>query len=226
MSSSTSGSKGDSDSRNQNVCELLNFFSVIGEDEAGEMFELNAENVLSIPRRIRSLEVIRRGFMCNFLLQNISNIFNAPPEVINIISSLPNAPKGDLIDVSPQTRENLSVNDDGEVELPKEFIIGKFQEVFGAKIYAEITDTLAKKTEEILTTPVTTEQQQVEYLQNVLCKELITPVMQITNDTYGADLKAKETKKLKKQLEQKTDKIVTKEYGDFFIKKKTLEIER
>lgn len=57
------------------------------------MIKLDAEQVLSIPRKIRSLEVVRRGFMSNFLFQNIANIFNAPSEVIDIISSLPNAPE-------------------------------------------------------------------------------------------------------------------------------------
>lgn len=113
------------------------------------------------------MEVVRRGFMSNFLFQNIANIFNAPPEVIDIISSLPNAPEGDLVDVSPQTREDLSVNDEGEVDLPDEFVIGRSQKVFGDKIYGEITDTLAQKTEEIVAAPATTEQQQVERLQDV-----------------------------------------------------------
>lgn len=226
LNSSTSGGKGDSDSRKQNVRVLLNFFPVIGEDEQGEMVELDAEKVLSIPRRIRSLEVVRRGFMSNFLFQNIANIFNAPPEVIDIISSLPNAPEGDLVDVSPQTREDLSVNDEGEVDLPDEFVIGRSQKVFGDKIYGEITDTLAQKTEEIVAAPATTEQQQVERLQDVFKKELVAPVMQVTNDTYGADLKAKDSKKLKKQLEQKADKLVTQEYGNYSIQKKTLEAER
>lgn len=226
LNSSTSGGKGDSDSRKQNVRELLNFFPVIGEDEHGEMVELDAEKVLSIPRKIRSLEVVRRGFMSNFLFQNIASIFNAPPEVIDIISSLPNAPEGDLVDVSPQTREDLSVNDEGEVDLTDEFVIGRSHEVFGDKIYGEITDTLAQKTEEIISAPATTEQQQVERLQDVFKKELVAPVMQVTNDTYGADLKAKDAKKLKKQLEQKADRLVTQEYGNYSIQKKTLEAER
>ena len=45
----------------------MNFFPVIGEDDAGQMCELDAERVLSIPRKIRSREVVRRGFMCDFL---------------------------------------------------------------------------------------------------------------------------------------------------------------
>lgn len=37
----------------ENVKELLNFFPVIGEDEQGELVELDAEKVLTIPRKIR-----------------------------------------------------------------------------------------------------------------------------------------------------------------------------
>lgn len=225
LSSGTSGGKGDSDSRKQNVRELLNFFPVIGEDEEGEMIELDAEKVLSIPRKIRSLEVVRRGFMSNFLFQNIANIFNAPAEVIEIIQSLPNAPEGDLVDVSPQTREDLSVNEDGEVELSDEFVVGTAQDVFGDKIYGTITETLEQQTEKILAEP-STEQKQVQHLQEVLKKELVAPVMAATNEQYGSDLRAKDAKQLQKQLEQKTDKIVTQEFGDFTIKKNTLEQER
>lgn len=56
------------------VRELLNFFPVIGEDEDGEMIALDAAKVLSIPRKIKSKEVVRRGFMSDFLFQNISNV--------------------------------------------------------------------------------------------------------------------------------------------------------
>ncbi len=226
LSSGTSGGKGDSDQRKQHVRELLNFFPVIGEDENGEMIELDAEKVLSIPRKIRSLEVVRRGFMSNFLFQNIANIFSAPQEIIDIIKSLPNAPEGELVNVSPETREDLSVNDEGEVELSDEFVIGTSQNVFGEKIYGEITETLEKKTEEILSSTDSPEDQQLSHLQDVFRKEIVAPVMQVTNDTYGDDLKKSEAKKLQKQLEQKADKLVSQEYGDYSIKKKTLESQR
>ena len=83
----TSGGRGDAETREENVKELLNFFPVIGEDENGKMVELDAEKVLSIPREIRSQEVVRRGFMSDFLFQNISHVFHAPQEVIDIITS-------------------------------------------------------------------------------------------------------------------------------------------
>ena len=50
--------------------------------------------------------------------------------------------------------------------------------------------------------------------------------MQVTTDTYGADLKKKDAQKLQKQLKQKADRIVTQEYGDYSIQKKTLEAQR
>ena len=67
---------------------MLNFFPVIGEDENGKMVELDPKQVLSIPRRLKSQEVVKRGFMSNFLFANISNIFNAPSEIRDILGKL------------------------------------------------------------------------------------------------------------------------------------------
>ena len=64
--SETSDGRGDIDTRKENIRTLLNFFPVLGEDETGEMVELQAETVLSIPRKIRCQEVVRRGFMSDF----------------------------------------------------------------------------------------------------------------------------------------------------------------
>ena len=52
-------------------------------DEEGEMIPLDAEKVLSIPRKIKSKEVVRMGFQSNFLFQNISNVFSAPQEAVS-----------------------------------------------------------------------------------------------------------------------------------------------
>lgn len=225
LSSGTSGGKGDSDTRKQNVRELLNFFPVIGEDENGEMIELDAEKVLAIPRKIRSLEVVRRGFMSNFLFQNIANIFNAPSEVIDIISSFPNAPEGELIDVSKETREDLFVNEDGDVDLPDKLIVGVAEEFFGEKIYGDITYAIEEKTAEIMNSN-SLEQRSVENLKKAFVDNIVTPVMDITTEKYRDDLMAKDTKNLQKQLEQKTNRIIEQEYGEYSIQKKTVEVER
>ena len=71
LSSETSDGRGSVETREDHIKELLNFFPVIGEDSEGKMVELDAAEVLSIPRKIRSTEVVNRGFMSNFLFQNI-----------------------------------------------------------------------------------------------------------------------------------------------------------
>lgn len=224
LSAATSGGKGDSDSRKQNVRELLNFFPVVGEDESGEMIELDAEKVLSIPRKIRSIEVVRRGFMSNFLFQNISNIFNAPQEIIDIIQNFEPISQKDINPVTTEDRKSVPINDDGELEIDNEYVIGQARDIFGDKIYGEITDTIAAKTAEIVKN--SPETQIIKQLQETFKTELIEPVMEMTNSIYGSDLKSRDEKSIKKQLEQKTDKIVNQEVSDYTIKKSEIESQR
>ena len=67
--------------RKNKIRQLLNFFPVIAEDKNGEMHELDAAEVLTIPRQIKASEVVRRGFMSNLLFANITGIFGAPKEI-------------------------------------------------------------------------------------------------------------------------------------------------
>lgn len=225
LSKSTSGGKGDSEARKQNVRELLNFFPVIGEDEEGEMIELDAEKVLTIPRKIHSLEVVRRGFMSNFLFQNIANIFNAPTEVIDVIKSLPNAPEGELANLSREVRDDLLINDEGEVELSDEYVIGISRDVFGDKIYSDISQALGDKAEGIIELQTPT-QKMIDNLRDVFKQELVEPVMEVATQNYGFDLRSKDMKAIQKQLERQTDKLVANEVASFSIEKAKIEVER
>ncbi len=71
----SSGSSKTSEERKRKIKKLLNFFPVIAEDEDGTMHEIDASEVLTIPTRITSREVVKRGFMSNLLFANISGIF-------------------------------------------------------------------------------------------------------------------------------------------------------
>ncbi len=223
LSANTSGGRGDSDTRKQNVRELLNFFPVVGEDENGEMIELDAEKVLSIPRKIRSLEVVRRGFMSNFLFQNISNIFSAPQEVIDIIQQFEPFAEGQL-SVTPDTGKELSVNDEGEVELDNEYVIGQANDIFGDKIYVHITDVLETRTTQII--EETSEDKLIKRLQDTFKTELIQPIMDVTTTKYDSELKPKDEKAIQKSLEQKAEDLVHQEVSSFTIQKAEIELQR
>ena len=142
LSPSTVAGNGDLEQRKQNIRELLNFFPVIGEDEQGELIELDAEQILSIPRKIRSVEVVRRGFMSNFLFQNIGNIFGAPKEVLDIINSF--QPISEPKKAAPITLEQttgLQLDEQGHVALNPTDINTLTEDIFGPKIYQLAPDT-------------------------------------------------------------------------------------
>lgn len=142
----TAGDSGDSDAHKQRVRELLNFFPVIGEDENGEMQELDAEQVLSIPRKLRSEEVVKRGFMSNFLFQNIQNIFSCPDGVVEILNRIQAYKEQPRIDGS--NMEGIEVDGDGNALPNGEKVVGLQAGAFGKKLYKEIEENFGNKVEE------------------------------------------------------------------------------
>ena len=123
---------------------------VIGEDDEGKMVELDEQQVLSIPRKIKSQDVVRKGFMSNFLFQNISGIFGAPTVVTEILKKI--APAHEEVRKKNDKTENAKdvvVNKDGDVEIPAGVVIGKSQEVFGTKIYETVEEAVDQSLGEI-----------------------------------------------------------------------------
>ena len=143
LSQETTSGRGDTEQRKKNIYTLLNFFPVLGEDETGEMIALDPEKVLSIPRRIRCVEVVRRGFMSDFLFQNVANVFHAPQAVLDIIKQFDpvKEPNGEL-NITPKTADKLSIDDNGEVNVGDDIVIGKAQDMFGKKIFDKVPEQL------------------------------------------------------------------------------------
>ncbi|MCZ0716818.1 DEAD/DEAH box helicase [Aerococcus kribbianus] len=142
------------DERKENVKELINFFPVIGEDESGKMIEFSAEDIMILPNRIRSREVVRNGFMSNLLFKNIGNIFNAPQEIRDALNQLPEEKGWKSIETTEEiTKQNPMVDDYGEIDVPDNIITDKTNNIFqvqespfGKKLYKNSTiEELLKK---------------------------------------------------------------------------------
>lgn len=226
LSSDTSDGRGDTDIRKEHVRELLNFFPVLGEDENGEMIELDAEKVLVIPRKIRSQEVVRRGFMSNYLFQNISNIFGAPQEVLDIIQQFTPAdePKAKT-EIDADAANSLSLDENGDIQLDDEFVIGKSADVFGPKIFGDIT----VKFEDAVAKVAVGEQKrddELEKLKAVFHASAVKPIIEQAEQKYVDDIKVSEKKRLERRLNDDADRRVEKSYGDFTIKNNRLEQQR
>lgn len=220
----TSGDKGDFDSRKQHVRELLNFFPVYGEDDEGSMVELDAEKVLTIPRHIHAREVVERGFMSNFLFANIGGIFGAPKEIIDIINNMQAIEEPKALtpaDVDETTADTLNLNEDGEVEIPREQVIGTASELFGDKVYADVDEQLEAAVEEIQRNVDLTpnpKKDELKALREKFSKPIADTLMESAKAQYGGDLRKSTQNQLERKIQETTDTVVNREYGDFTIR--------
>ncbi|MBQ3570548.1 MAG: DEAD/DEAH box helicase family protein [Methanocorpusculum sp.] len=225
LSANTAAGKGDAETRKENIRELLNFFPVIGEDENGVMIELDATKVLEIPRKIRSVEVVKRGFMSNFLFQNISNVFSAPKEVMDLITSFEAVEEPKLkTPLSEDTQEELFLDDKGDVSVPEEFVIGQAAGIFGEKIY-NVQDNIAE---------MFVESPKEEYtsgsfknkLKSAVKDGFVTEMIQTVKDAYSEKPKVTGIDRIEKNLNHEADKLVERLINDYETDKKIIEAKR
>lgn len=227
LNPATATGGGTTDEREANIRNLLNFFPVIGEDDNGELVELDAREVLSIPRKIRSVEVVRRGFMSNFLFQNISNVFSAPKEVLDIIDQFEaiEEPTG-KINLTQETKDDLSLNEDGEVELTKEYVMDKTLDVFGEKIYDQtFTDKINDTFTQIEETPNDTDAA-INRLKAFVKDRAVRDVVETAKANYGDDMKASDKRQIERRLNTDADRIIDKLHGNYQIEQNVLETQR
>ena len=137
LSKGTSGGSGTSDDRKANIQQLLNFFPVIAEDSDGQMVELDVEQVLTLPKVFKAQEVVRRGFMSNFLFQNVSGIF-ASEKARRILEQLNPVDVGKTVPrktEEPIDTKGVYVNDQGKASIDTDIVIATTEAKFGDKVY-------------------------------------------------------------------------------------------
>lgn len=224
LSADTASGNGDTDARKRHVRELLNFFPVYGEDDDGEMIALDAEKVLSIPRKIHAKEVVRRGFMSNFLFQNIGNIFSAPKAVVDIIKQF--EPVKEPVTVTDKTKDDLALNEDGEIELPPALAIGRATEIFGDKIYGDVADNLTAAVENFKAQTPKTEDAALKNLKNVFKSDVEKQLISAAKENYGKDMAKSTQNNVVRKITAETNKIIDRQYGNYKIERNKIERER
>lgn len=227
LTQDTAAGHGDSETRKKHIKELLNFFPVIGEDEQGEMIELDAEKVLSIPRKIKSQEVVRRGFMSDFLFQNISNVFHAPPEVVDIIKQFtPVAEPSKKGEIDTDGAKEIPLDESGEVAPGDEHVIGVEREIFGEKIFNDLGDDLADTITEACKDAEEKKPDALEDFKKKFFEGAVKPVVQKAKEYYGEGMKRSDEKQLERQLQAEAGRRTEKAFGDYTIQKNTIEQEK
>lgn len=208
---------GTSDDRKKNIRRLLNFFPVLGEDGEGKMVELDAAAVLSIPRKLKSVEVVRRGFISNFLFQNIGAVFGAPGIVTEIMKKL-NPAQEEKLKRSPESLDRageITLDEDGEVEIPNEIVIGRTRDLFGEKIYEDMSRDIAPAVQRMANSPMDYGQTKqkvqtvVDTVKGVIRQKVIAPVI----DSYG--VKKGIQNRLEREAATEIDRAFEQLQGDY-----------
>lgn len=181
----------------EKVKELLNFFPVIAEDEDGIMKELDTDEVMTIPNKIKSSEVVSRGFMSNLLFDNIGRIFNAPIDVRRILEKIKPEEQGKLGKQKEIKSHNPMVDERGDVDVPDEVVINESNKVFGEKIFTnfdinqdiEVTKQVREITSQFEPTIETDEdkerwkKKEIKQVKDTF-KENLAPKLQVEHNNY------------------------------------------
>ena len=226
LSQDTAAGHGDIETRKKHIKELLNFFPVIGEDSDGEMIELDAEKVLSIPRKIKSQEVVRRGFMSDFLFQNISNVFHAPQEVLNMIAQFtPVAEPSKKGEIDVEGAQEIPLDENGDVKLDDGYVIGVTKDVFGDKIYGDLGTVVEDIATKAASDPAVKNDKELERLKKQFHQKVVAPVVSGTKSHYGSEMKKSDENQINRMLTSDADRRLEKAVGDYNIHRRTLEKE-
>ena len=213
LKKSTAGGNGTSDERQQNIRQLLNFFPIIAEDGEGRMMQIDERQVLSIPRKIKCEEVVRRGFMSNLLFNNIAGIFSAPSVVSEILNKMEKAheERGRGSKATLGDAKSVSVDENGKVLIPTEIIVGQEQDIFGDKVF-QTFDAL-RGTYEIT---MAAEDNVLAAIDNVggnLKTAVEQTIIRPASEEYG--LTKAQTQRLVKESQKELETKMTKIKGDF-----------
>ena len=215
--------KGDLETRKKHIGDLLNFFPVYGEDEQGEMIELDAEKIITIPRIIHAKEVVRCGFMSNFLFQNINGIFSAPSVVKDIIDKL--TPSKEPIKIDDKTKEELGLDQNGNIEISNKDIKEKTENLFGPKIYSSIENEISSFISES-EGEYSIKSDTVNKLKSVVHNSLTDKLTSKAKEDYGYDMTKSVEKNITSRINKEADKFIEKHYGNYNIQKNLIEDER
>lgn len=139
--------------RVEKVRILTNFLPVIAEDDEGKMKYLDADEILAIPLKLITEEVVNRGFMSNRLFENIGNIFGCPQDIKDIIAKMDEADgkdvkKKDKKTVKPQVK--VWVDPENKIHINEDIVVATTNGLLGDKKYVEIGSDEGKEVEETI----------------------------------------------------------------------------
>ena len=221
--SRTTGGGGTKSEREENIKRLLNFFAVFAEDQDGKMEQVDAAKVLTIPLKIKTEEVIRRGFMSNMLFSNIGVVFNAPKEVVEILNKMePVKEQGSRKEkLDHEELQEVPVDENGNIEIPQKTVVNQTNAIFGEKIYEEVPVKPLEPYKEVGDDTKPEEAMAVGLAQKI-AETLHDGIYgEQAQSDYG--LTKAESKRIEEKVQKQAEEALKRVAEDFTDKKKVLE---
>lgn len=219
---------GDYTERKTNIANLLKYMPVTGENDAGDMELFSPDRVLQIPRRMKSEEVVRHGFMCDKLFQNVTNVFRLDNalwrEIVGRLSGASQqTKKSTVFTITPEERKKMSLDDEGEVRIDcndvereeAETVTSKDKEVLKERAKLDIKNVTIDASTSIMK------------IQNSERKDLTKAYIKAAQEVVIAKIKethheafTKETENLiKRKLTKQAEDKVNRLYDDYQFSK-------
>lgn len=153
--------------------------------------------------------------MSNFLFQNIGVVFGAPGVVKDILGKLTPAqedPKRNKRD-GVERIDEVPVDEDGNVEIPNEIVIGRTQDLFGEKVYETMRADVLSAVDAI---GGGTQDAVAEQLKSVVdsVKETVKAhVVELATGAY--DVKKATQNRVERQVEREIENTFEKLHDDY-----------
>ena len=139
----TAEGKGTKNQRLENIERLIKYFPIYGEDEKGEMVPYNSNDVVTIPSKIKAIEIVKHGFMSNLLFQNIGRLFN-DKRALEILSNVKENSQHTLTTKPKYNEDGDTFVDEDDIEEQAGQLLDEIQDDSIEKDKEDFTNALAQ----------------------------------------------------------------------------------
>ena len=149
----------------------------------------------------------------------------APKEVIDIITKFePIEEPKSKVNLTEEVKKDLSLDENGEVALSDEFVIGRTHDVFGNKIY-DMTSQVQETMTQMKQAPDKA-QKAIDKLKEAVKQSAVKAVVDTAQSTYGSDMKVADKRQIESKLSHEADRMIDKLHTNYEIERNVIENQR
>ena len=123
--------------------------------------------------------------------------------------------------IKEDTKEEINLDDEGNVVIPEEQVIGTANDVFGEKIYGDIEQSLIDTVTTIQKENESTHKkdEKLNALLDAFHTNITDTLVKTAKDNYGSDLSKSTQQALVRKINTTADTFVKKQYGNRYFKR-------